>query len=90
MSTASFSSGPKLDWRARGHGGWWAFALHRLSGVALTLFLPLDFSLKRLFLLLQAPLLALQLASSLGIVTFQRCTKTRRFLPRFVQRLVLL
>lgn len=43
MSTASFSSGPKLDWRARGHGGWWAFALHRVSGVALTLFLPAHF-----------------------------------------------
>ncbi|HZQ63325.1 MAG TPA: succinate dehydrogenase [Casimicrobiaceae bacterium] len=32
-----------LDWRARGHSGWWAFALHRVSGVALTLFLPAHF-----------------------------------------------
>ena len=31
------------DWRARGHSGWWAFALHRVSGVALTLFLPAHF-----------------------------------------------
>src|SRR4051794_25027925 len=31
------------DWRARGHPGWWAFALHRFSGVALALFLPLHF-----------------------------------------------
>jgi len=32
-----------LDWRARGHTGWWAFALHRLSGIALTVFLPAHF-----------------------------------------------
>ena len=31
------------DWRARGHAGWWAFALHRLSGVALGVFLPVHF-----------------------------------------------
>jgi fumarate reductase subunit D len=31
------------DWRARGHAGWWAFALHRLSGLALAIFLPLHF-----------------------------------------------
>jgi len=31
------------DWRARGHSGWWAFAIHRLSGVALSIFLPLHF-----------------------------------------------
>ena len=31
------------DWRARGHAGWWAFAVHRLSGVALAVFLPLHF-----------------------------------------------
>ena len=30
-------------WRARGHAGWWAFALHRLSGLALAIFLPLHF-----------------------------------------------
>jgi fumarate reductase subunit D len=27
----------------RNHPGWWAFALHRVSGVALALFLPLHF-----------------------------------------------
>jgi fumarate reductase subunit D len=31
------------DWRARGHAGWWAFALHRASGLALAVFLPLHF-----------------------------------------------
>jgi fumarate reductase subunit D len=31
------------DWRARSHAGWWAFALHRVSGVALAVFLPLHF-----------------------------------------------
>jgi fumarate reductase subunit D len=31
------------DWRARGHAGWWAFAVHRASGVALAIFLPLHF-----------------------------------------------
>jgi succinate dehydrogenase subunit D len=31
------------DWRARGHAGWWAFAAHRFSGVALAVFLPLHF-----------------------------------------------
>ena len=31
------------DWRARNHGGWWAFALHRASGLALAIFLPLHF-----------------------------------------------
>ncbi|MDQ6619317.1 MAG: succinate dehydrogenase [Pseudomonadota bacterium] len=29
--------------RARGHAGWWAFALHRASGLALTVFLPAHF-----------------------------------------------
>ncbi len=28
---------------ARGHLAWWAFAVHRLSGVALALFLPAHF-----------------------------------------------
>ncbi len=28
------------DWRARAHPSWWAFALHRVSGLALALFLP--------------------------------------------------
>jgi fumarate reductase subunit D len=31
------------DWRARSHPAWWAFLVHRLSGVALALFLPLHF-----------------------------------------------
>ena len=31
------------DWRARGHAGWWAFALHRVSGLGLALFLPVHF-----------------------------------------------
>jgi fumarate reductase subunit D len=31
------------DWRARHHAGYWAFLLHRLSGLALALFLPLHF-----------------------------------------------
>lgn len=31
------------DWRARSQSGWWAFALHRSSGVALAVFLPLHF-----------------------------------------------
>jgi fumarate reductase subunit D len=36
-------SPPRIDWRARGHAGWWAFAVHRLSGLALAAFLPLHF-----------------------------------------------
>ncbi len=31
------------SWRNRSHAGWWAFAVHRISGVALALFLPLHF-----------------------------------------------
>ena len=31
------------DFRARGHPAWWAFVVHRISGVALTLFLPAHF-----------------------------------------------
>src|SRR5262252_4210770 len=31
------------DFRARSHPAWWAFAVHRISGVALSLFLPLHF-----------------------------------------------
>jgi len=34
---------PRSGWRNRGHAGWWAFAVHRVSGVALALFLPLHF-----------------------------------------------
>ena len=32
------------DGRARGHAGWWAFLVHRVSGVALAVFLPLHFT----------------------------------------------
>ena len=31
------------DWRARGHAGWWAFAVHRVSGLGLAIFLPAHF-----------------------------------------------
>jgi len=31
------------DYRARMHPGYWAFAVHRISGLALALFLPLHF-----------------------------------------------
>lgn len=31
------------DARARNHPAWWAFLVHRLSGLALALFLPLHF-----------------------------------------------
>jgi fumarate reductase subunit D len=31
------------DARARGHAGWWAFAIHRGSGLALAIFLPVHF-----------------------------------------------
>lgn len=38
----------KNDFRARSHPAWWAFALHRVSGVLLALFLPAHFwSLER-------------------------------------------
>jgi hypothetical protein len=33
----------KNDFRARSHPAWWAFAVHRGSGVLLSLFLPLHF-----------------------------------------------
>jgi len=33
----------KNDYRSRNHPGWWAFLVHRLSGLALALFLPLHF-----------------------------------------------
>ena len=33
----------KNDYRARNHPAWWAFLVHRLSGLALSLFLPLHF-----------------------------------------------
>jgi fumarate reductase subunit D len=31
------------DFRARLHPAWWAFAVHRISGLALAIFLPLHF-----------------------------------------------
>jgi fumarate reductase subunit D len=31
------------DWRARSHSAYWAFVVHRASGVLLALFLPLHF-----------------------------------------------
>jgi fumarate reductase subunit D len=31
------------DWRARNHPAYWAFLVHRLSGLALALFLPAHF-----------------------------------------------
>ena len=31
------------DWRARHHPAWWAFLVHRVSGIVLALFLPLHF-----------------------------------------------
>ncbi|MEQ1773013.1 MAG: succinate dehydrogenase, cytochrome b556 subunit [Burkholderiales bacterium] len=33
----------KNDFRSRNHPAYWAFLVHRISGVALTLFLPLHF-----------------------------------------------
>jgi fumarate reductase subunit D len=35
--------GAASRWPARGHAGFWAFAVHRASGVALALFLPAHF-----------------------------------------------
>jgi fumarate reductase subunit D len=31
------------DFRAREHPGWWAFLVHRVSGIVLALFLPVHF-----------------------------------------------
>lgn len=31
------------DWRARNHPAYWTFVVHRVSGIALALFLPLHF-----------------------------------------------
>ena len=31
------------DFRARGHAAYWAFVVHRVSGIVLTLFLPVHF-----------------------------------------------
>ena len=32
------------SWRNRGHAAYWAFLVHRISGLALALFLPLHFT----------------------------------------------
>lgn len=32
-----------MSWRNRNHPAYWAFLLHRISGIALALFLPLHF-----------------------------------------------
>lgn len=37
------ASRQRNDFRARSHSSWWAFLVHRLSGVALAAFLPLHF-----------------------------------------------
>ena len=33
----------RSDWRNRGHSAFWAFLVHRVSGVMLAIFLPLHF-----------------------------------------------
>ena len=33
----------RADWRARNHPAWWAFAVHRLSDLLLSVFLPAHF-----------------------------------------------
>jgi fumarate reductase subunit D len=33
----------RTDWRARAHPAWWAFLVHRISGLLLAMFLPLHF-----------------------------------------------
>lgn len=33
----------RIDWRARRGSGWWAFAVHRISGLLLAVFLPAHF-----------------------------------------------
>ncbi len=44
------------DHRARAHASWWAFWLHRVSGLLLALFLPLHFTVLGLALQGAAPL----------------------------------
>jgi fumarate reductase subunit D len=41
--SARGASGPALAWRARSHPNYLAFAVHRLSGLLLALFLPFHF-----------------------------------------------
>jgi fumarate reductase subunit D len=42
-ATGRLGRGMGNDARAREHAGYWAFLVHRLSGLALALFLPLHF-----------------------------------------------
>lgn len=41
--TASVQRASSIGWRTRRHPAYWAFWLHRVSGLALSLFLPLHF-----------------------------------------------
>lgn len=43
-------------WRAHRHANWWAFAVHRVSGVLLVLFLPAHFTVLALAIRGTAPL----------------------------------
>ena len=43
LARAETAAALRGDWRARSHAGWWAFAVHRISGVALAVFLPFHF-----------------------------------------------
>jgi fumarate reductase subunit D len=39
----SSRASPAIDWRARNHPAYWAFLVHRISGLLLALFLPAHF-----------------------------------------------
>lgn len=43
MPVLSATAIRRNDARARGHAGFWAFVVHRVSGLALALFLPVHF-----------------------------------------------
>lgn len=43
MTTVATTTTRRTDARAHRHTAWWAFLLHRLSGLALAIFLPLHF-----------------------------------------------
>jgi fumarate reductase subunit D len=43
MRSSEFEVSVRNDFRARAHPAYWAFVVHRVSGVLLTLFLPLHF-----------------------------------------------
>ena len=43
MSATAATRARRNDARARGHPAYWAFVVHRVSGLLLTLFLPLHF-----------------------------------------------